>query len=100
MAADCNHDGVINQADVDLLNQAGVLLANVDQTKSPEELLETSAKYNEYLNLIDQSVAVEEKKQETEMPDSSSSNSGLNEKILMFAEYFINLILELFSKIF
>ena len=100
MAADCNHDGVINQADVDLLNQAGVLLANVDQTKSPEELLETSAEYNEYLNLIDQSVAVEEKKQETEMPDSSSSNSGLNEKILMFAEYFINLILELFSKIF
>ena len=100
MAADCNHDGVINQADVDLLNQAGVLLANVDQTKSPEELLETSAEYNEYLNLIDQSVAVEEKKQETEMPDSSSSNSGLNEKILMFAEYFINLILEIFSKIF
>ena len=100
MAADCNHDGVINQADVDLLNQAGVLLANVDQTKSPEELLETSAEYNEYLNLIDQSVAVEEKKQETEMPDSSSSNSGLNKKILMFAEYFINLILELFSKIF
>ena len=100
MAADCNHDGVINQADVDLLNQAGVLLANVDQTKSQEELLETSAEYNEYLNLIDQSVAVEEKKQETEMPDSSSSNSGLNEKILMFAEYFINLILEIFSKIF
>ena len=100
MAADCNHDGVINQADVDLLNQAGVLLANVDQTKSPEELLETSAEYNEYLNLIDQSVAVEEKKQETEMPDSSSSNSGLNEKILMFTEYFINLILEFFSKIF
>ena len=100
MAADCNHDGVINQADVDLLNQAGVLLANVDQTKSPEELLETSAEYNEYLNLIDQSVAVEEKKQETEIPDSSPLNSGLNEKILMFAEYFINLILELFSKIF
>ncbi len=100
MAADCNHDGVINQADVDLLNQAGVLLANVDQTKSPEELLETSAEYNEYLNLIDQSVTVEEKKQKTEMPDSSPSNSGLNEKILMFAEYFINLILEIFSKIF
>lgn len=34
------------------------------------------------------------------MPDSTPSNSGLNEKILMFAEYFINLILELFSKIF
>lgn len=35
LAADGNHDGVIEQADVDLLNQAGVFLANVNQTKSP-----------------------------------------------------------------
>ncbi len=54
MAADCNHDGVINQADVELLNQAGVLLSNVDQTKTSDELLETSSEYIEYLNLIDQ----------------------------------------------
>lgn len=52
MAADCNHDGKIEQADVDLLNQAGSLLSSVDQTKQTEELLETSSEYNEYFNLI------------------------------------------------
>ncbi|MCQ2486241.1 MAG: dockerin type I repeat-containing protein, partial [Clostridia bacterium] len=56
MAADCNHDGVIDQLDVDILNQAGVLLSQVDQSKSEEELLATSSAYIEYLNLIDQSI--------------------------------------------
>ncbi len=56
IAADCNHDGVIDSLDVDLLQQAGVLLADVDQSKSEEELLETSSAYVEYLNLIDQTV--------------------------------------------
>lgn len=54
MAADCNHDGVIDQFDVDLLNQAGTLLVNVDQTKPAEVLLETSSEYVEYLGLIAQ----------------------------------------------
>ena len=58
MAADCNHDGVIDQLDVEILRQAGVLLEEVDQTKSEEELLETSA-YVEYLNLISQTVEEE-----------------------------------------
>ena len=99
-AADCNHNMHVDYYDVECLKKAGILLSKVNQSISRKELLKTSAEYNEYLNLIDQSVAVEEKKQETEMPDSSPSNSGLNEKILMFAEYFINLILEIFSKIF
>ena len=55
-AADCNHDGEINNDDVELLQQAGVLLVDIDQTKSKEELLETSSAYVEYLNLIDQTV--------------------------------------------
>lgn len=58
MAADCNHDGVIGNFDVEILEQAGLLLADVDQTKSEEELLETSA-YVEYLNLISQTVVEE-----------------------------------------
>lgn len=70
MAADCNHDGKIDQADVDLLNQAGLLLSSVDQTKSAEELFETSSEYNEYLNLIDQSVEVNEDKSEQENPET------------------------------
>ena len=70
MAADCNHDGKIDQADVNLLNQAGLLLSSVDQTKSAEELFETSSEYNEYLNLIDQSVEVNEDKSEQENPET------------------------------
>lgn len=53
-AADCNHDGIINNLDVEILEQAGVLLARIDQTKTVEELLSTSSEYNEYLNLIKQ----------------------------------------------
>lgn len=59
MAADCNHDGVIDQLDVDLLNEAGALLADVDQSKSADVLLETSSEYVEYLDLIDQSPEIE-----------------------------------------
>ncbi len=59
MAADCNHDDVIDENDVALLEQAGVLLASVDQTKSEAELLETNSAYVEYLNLIDQTVETE-----------------------------------------
>ena len=59
-AADCNHDGVINEADVELLNEAGLLLSQVDQSKTQEELLETSSVYMEYLNLIDQNPITEE----------------------------------------
>ncbi len=74
MAADCNHDGKIDQADVDLLNQAGLLLSSVDQTKPTEELLETSSDYNEYLSLIDQSVEVKDDKPEQENPETQKPN--------------------------
>ncbi len=58
-AADCTHDGVIDSTDVLLLMDAGVLLQEIDQTKSEEELLETSSAYVEYLSLIDQTVNAE-----------------------------------------
>lgn len=57
MAADCNHDGVIDSLDAGILRQAGVLLSQVDQSKSPAELYETSAAYVEYCNLIEQTVS-------------------------------------------
>ena len=50
---------MIDDLDVAVLEQAGVLLANVDQTKSEEELLETES-YVEYLNLIDQNPTLDE----------------------------------------
>lgn len=67
-AADCNHDGVIDEADVALLNQAGTLLANVDQTKPTKVLLETSSEYVEYISIIDQSPE-NEVENETDIPE-------------------------------
>ena len=55
MAADCNHDGVIDPMDVALLHQAGLLFANIDQTKSETELA-TDSNYIEYSELIDQTL--------------------------------------------
>lgn len=66
MAADCNHDGVIDETDTALLNEAGTLLASVDQTKPIEVLLETSSEYVEYLALIDQSPMIQETETEAE----------------------------------
>lgn len=93
MAADCNHDGKIDQADVDLLNQAELLLPSVDQTKSAEELLETSSEYNEYLNLIDQSVEVKSDKPEQESPETQKPS--LLEFLLTTIWNYIKFILSL-----
>lgn len=59
MAADCNHDSIIDELDVNILMQAGVLLANVDQGKTQEEL-NTNSAYVQYLNLIEQNPTTEE----------------------------------------
>ena len=93
MAADCNHDGKIDQADVDLLNQAGLLLSSVDQTKPTEELLKTSSEYNEYLNLIDQSVEVKSDEPEQESPETQKPS--LLEFLLTTIWNYIKLILSL-----
>lgn len=93
MAADCNHDGKIDQADVDLLNQAGLLLSSVDQTKPTEELLKTSSEYNEYLNLIDQSVEVKSDEPEQESPETKKPS--LLEFLLTTIWNYIKLILSL-----
>ena len=59
IAADCNHDGVIDEADVTLLRQAGLLLSGVDQNAAPQEL-ETNSVYLAYCSLIDQSMEIAE----------------------------------------
>ena len=53
LAADCNHDGEINASDVEILENAGLLLGDVDQSKSQEEL-ETDSAYEEYSELVNQ----------------------------------------------
>lgn len=57
-AADCNHDGLVNELDFEILNNASVLLDNIDQSATQAEL-ETNSVYIEYMSLIDQSAGVE-----------------------------------------
>ena len=89
MAADCNHDGVVDEFDVAILNQAGVLLANVDQTKTQEELAADSD-YAEYLNLIDQNPTIEEKPEQ---------DNGFIAKLIAFIETILKYIVTLVNKI-
>ncbi|MGN1478488.1 MAG: leucine-rich repeat protein [Acutalibacteraceae bacterium] len=91
MAADCNHDGVVDEFDVAILNQAGVLLANVDQTKTQEELAADSD-YIEYLNLIDQNPTVEE---EPEKPEQTQESDKTYESIFEMIIDFIKSVFEM-----
>lgn len=97
-AADCNHDGVIDEKDVEILNRAGVLLASIDQSKSNEELVETSAAYGEYLCLIDQNeIPSEEPSDEPiEEPTNPAEESNLWNIVITFIT---NIIKYVFSVI-
>ena len=90
MAADCNHDGDIDQTDVDILNQAGVLLANVDQTKTEEEL-QTSSSYIAYRNLIDQQAELPQ--EETTEDNTQAPELNIWETLLQFIINFIRQII-------
>lgn len=94
MAADCNHDGVVDSTDVALLNEAGVLLAGVDQEKLETEF-ETTQLYAEYIDLIDQSPQLDESVDEENLTDNITSNEALNvfEMILRFIEAIIEIII-------
>lgn len=75
MAADCNHDGAVDEFDISLLNEAGALLSTVDQTASSDVLLETSSAYVEYLGLIDQTPVTQEIEQEV-FPEAPTDTSA------------------------
>ncbi|MBQ7596892.1 MAG: Ig-like domain-containing protein, partial [Clostridia bacterium] len=66
-AADCNHDGSVDSSDVLILEQAGLLLANVDQSK--DDYMESDA-YAEYLDLIDQNPTIDETPETPDEPDA------------------------------
>ncbi len=95
MAADCNHDGVIDSLDVALLEQAGLLLANVDQSKSNEELA-TDEAFIEYLDLIDQTPD-EDVVEEVETPQPEEDVETPETEELNLIEFIINIIKKLFE---
>ena len=91
LAADCNHDGVIDGADIEILQNAGLLLGDVDQSKSREELHSDSA-YEEYSSLIEQSP------DDAEQDDPTFDNSVFvyfYKLIAKIVKYIVSLIPEL-----
>ena len=87
MAADCNHDGEVNTSDVAILEQAGLLLANVDQSK--EDYIETDA-YAEYLDLIDQNPTIDETPEAPAEPEVTQPTFIV--KIISFIKMIIGFI--------
>ena len=72
-AADCNHDGVIDELDFELLINASVLLDDVDQSATQEGLV-TNAFYIDYCSLIDQTAGEEiQLAPDTQVPDSNAN---------------------------
>ncbi|MCQ2485477.1 MAG: hypothetical protein MJ168_09120 [Clostridia bacterium] len=84
-ASDCNRDGVTDSTDVDILNQAGILLSKIDQSKATEELIETSSAYADYIQLIEQDSVVE--------PDKTANPIfAFLEKIYMFLKQYFAIL--------
>ena len=100
MAADCNHDGVIDSLDVALLEQAGVLLASIDQSTS-SDVLATDEAYIEYLDLIHQTREVEDEEGDTTSVLEENSEvivpNRLIDLIIAIIKSFFEMIFSLFS---
>ena len=69
LASDCNHDGVINSADLTLLEEAGILLSQVDQLEN----IQTSSVFAEYSEIISQDVPAEEPKSDEPAEEKPTS---------------------------
>lgn len=94
-AADCNHDGEINASDVLLLEQAGLLLAGIDQTKTPQEL-KTDETYQEYINLIDQSPEILPEETPEETPEDEPEQASA---IVIFIQKLFTWLRSLFEEV-
>lgn len=90
MAADCNHDGVVDATDVEILNQAGLILSSVEQNVN-NETFESSSVYSEYIDLIDQSPEAETPDIEEEAQPQQQSIFDL---IISFIRQIFDLIME------
>ncbi len=96
-AADCNHNGYIDSNDIKILNEAGLLLASVDQTKTADILFETSSAYSAYIDIIDQSP--EEGISEDNIGNETVTESESTEISSDIFEVLVGLIIRLFNMI-
>ena len=86
MAADCNHDGVIDENDLLLLNQAGLLVSNIDQIEN----IQTLSVFDEYSSMISQNI---EDKEEPKAPTEDTGKKDDNkENPSIFKKLYSNFI--------
>lgn len=100
IAADCNHDGVMDATDIKLLREAGMLLASVDQTRTAQVLFESSSVYTEYLEIIDQSPEQEDTQPEENVENDEETETEKTETIFSFFDVIIVLLSELLGMFF
>ncbi len=89
MAADCNHDEIIDENDVSLLEQAGVIFAGIDQSKSEESLIEDSV-YAEYISLINQNFI---NQQQSEQSTEENETQNIFRNVLLLLKFIIEKII-------
>ena len=95
-AADCNHDGVVNEEDVELLSLAGLKIKEVDQTNTNTNVVESTA-YKEYIGLVEQNA--EPLYQEPEIIDIySQNNQQIDDIVQAYSIY--DLVLMVFKVLF
>ena len=98
-AADCNHDGEINELDFELLINASVLLEDVDQSASQPELSQ-NATYISYCSLIDQTAGMENNLAPAPEVTPEMDPETSEAEVTFDIEAFFKSILDFFKKIF
>ena len=94
LAADCNHDNVINADDLAIIEQAGLLLSTVSQNES----IQTSAIFDEYSSIISQDITTEEEPKSDEKSDIKNEEKSttifkkLYEKLVSFFKYMFGIL--------
>ncbi len=98
-AADCNHDGAVDELDVQLLERASVLLDKVNQSATQAEL-ESNSFYIEYCSVIDQSAGLEadsEPEEDTVQPPVETQPES---EMRFDIEAIFSFIISIFEKMF
>ncbi len=95
-AADCNHDGLINELDFEMLINASIMLEDINQSASKTELSENSM-YISYCSLIDQTAGEENNFVSVPEFDEIQSDNTVDK---INIEVIITTIFEFIKKIF
>ncbi len=94
LAADCNHDSVINTDDLEIIEQAGLLLSTVSQSEN----IQSSSVFTEYSSIISQDIPDEEEPKHEEKIDIEEDKKPTSifrkiyENIVSFFRYMFGIL--------